>query len=192
MEEHEFTLRDRIGVIQNAEKRFRISENAYISFSGGKDSTVLSALIDLALPENQIPRVFVDTGIEYNAIRAFVSKLCEKDARFVKITTKKPIKKILETYGYPFKSKEHSHILSCYQHSGFSKSVNMYLSREGNKLITCPKALEYQFGQDFHLKVSDQCCLRMKKEPFKQFQRDAKKSVAITGIRHGEGGKERL
>lgn len=31
----------------------------YISFSGGKDSTVLHHLIDEAIPGNKIPRVFI-------------------------------------------------------------------------------------------------------------------------------------
>lgn len=39
-------------------------ENFYISFSGGKDSTVLHHLIDEAIPGNKIPRVFINTGIE--------------------------------------------------------------------------------------------------------------------------------
>ena len=34
-------------------------ENFYLSFSGGKDSTVLHYLLDLALPDNKIPRVLL-------------------------------------------------------------------------------------------------------------------------------------
>lgn len=40
-------------------------DNFYLSFSGGKDSTVLHYLIDEALPENKILRVFCNTGVEY-------------------------------------------------------------------------------------------------------------------------------
>ena len=43
-------------------KNMNLENNAYISFSGGKDSTILHYLIDLALPNNKIPRVFINTG----------------------------------------------------------------------------------------------------------------------------------
>ena len=41
-----------------------------ISFSGGKDSTVLLDLVRRAFPD--VPAVFVDTGLEYPEIREFV------------------------------------------------------------------------------------------------------------------------
>lgn len=41
-----------------------------VSFSGGKDSTVLLDLVRRAFPD--IPAVFVDTGLEYPEIREFV------------------------------------------------------------------------------------------------------------------------
>ena len=44
-----------------------------VSFSGGKDSTVLLDLARRAFPD--IPAVFVDTGLEYPEIREFV-KTC--------------------------------------------------------------------------------------------------------------------
>ena len=50
-------------------------ENFAISFSGGKDSTVLHYLVDMAIPGNKIPRVFINTGIEYSHIVNFVNEL---------------------------------------------------------------------------------------------------------------------
>lgn len=58
---------DRIDSVQKVIKKYG-EENFVISFSGGKDSTVLSALVDIAIPGNTIPRVFINTGIEYKAI----------------------------------------------------------------------------------------------------------------------------
>ena len=71
MEDYELTLFDRIEVIKTTSNKYG-EGNFYISFSGGKDSTVLSHLVDMAIPNNNIPRVFIDTGIEYLAIREFV------------------------------------------------------------------------------------------------------------------------
>ena len=44
--------------------------NVYVSFSGGKDSTVLLDLARRIYPD--IQAVFVDTGLEYPEIRQFV------------------------------------------------------------------------------------------------------------------------
>lgn len=64
MTENEFILQDRLGVIRDTINKYG-EDNFYISFSGGKDSTVVHHLVDMALPENKIPRVFANTGIEY-------------------------------------------------------------------------------------------------------------------------------
>lgn len=74
MTEHEFTLADRVAKIQSINKLYDLENNAYISFSGGKDSTVLHHLIDEALPGNKIPRVYINTGIEYKMIVSFVER----------------------------------------------------------------------------------------------------------------------
>ena len=66
--DNELILFDRLEVIKSTNQKYDLENNAYISFSGGKDSTILHYLIDMALPNNRIPRVFINTGIEYNYI----------------------------------------------------------------------------------------------------------------------------
>lgn len=77
MTENEFLLVDRIAKIKSTIEKYG-EENFYISFSGGKDSTVLSALVDMALPGNTIPRVYANTGIEYKLILEFVERERER------------------------------------------------------------------------------------------------------------------
>lgn len=113
--DYELTLYDRIEVIKSTNVKYDLEHNAYLSFSGGKDSTILHYLLDMALPNNRIPRVFIDTGIEYQMIREFVLGLAKNDDRFVIIKPSKPIKQTLEEVGYPFKSKQHSHNVMLYQ-----------------------------------------------------------------------------
>ena len=74
----------------------------YISFSGGKDSTVLSHIVDTIFPENEIPRVFFNTGLEYPEIVEFV----KNESRTVVIRPKMNFKQVINRYGYPFISKE--------------------------------------------------------------------------------------
>lgn len=111
-QEYEFVLMDRISKIQAIDAQYNLRENSYISFSGGLDSCVLSHLIDLALPNNNIPRLFINTGLEYNLMLKFVRKQMKKDKRIEEIKAGVKIKGMLEKVGYPFKSKRHSHYIS--------------------------------------------------------------------------------
>ena len=60
---NEFLLMDRLQKIRQIVNKYG-EENFYISFSGGKDSTVLSALVDMALPDNKIQRVYANTNLQ--------------------------------------------------------------------------------------------------------------------------------
>ena len=193
MNDFEFLLFDRIEKIKQINEQYDLENNAYISFSGGKDSTILHYLIDLALPNNKIPRVFINTGIEYNDIVEFVKELQKNDDRFVIISSKKNIKEILENYGYPFKSKEHSNRLNQFQNGNLSNFVKYYIGLESKKKkgIKCPKILFYQFSNDFTLKVSDKCCYQLKKSIANKFQQEYNKSITLTGMRKEEGGQRK-
>ena len=61
--------------IERLDYIFNEFDNILVAFSGGKDSTVLHHLIDMALPNNKIPRVYMNTGIDYQYIYQFVNKL---------------------------------------------------------------------------------------------------------------------
>ena len=69
--DNELILFDRLEVIRLTIEKYG-EDNFYLSFSGGKDSTVVHHLLDMAVPGNRIPRVFSNTGIEYNAIVEYV------------------------------------------------------------------------------------------------------------------------
>lgn len=81
-------------------------DGVYVSFSCGKDSTVLLHLVRELYPD--IPAVFVDTGLEYPEIREFVKT-------FDNVTWVKPkltFRQVIDKYGYPFISKEVSNCVS--------------------------------------------------------------------------------
>ena len=195
--DNEFILTDRIQKIQQIIGQYG-EENFYLSFSGGKDSTVLSYLLDLALPGNKIPRVYANTGIEYRMILDFVEREREREHPWELVILKPevPIKPTLEKDGYPFKSKYHAKMLATYQRSGDTESVNVYLDRKetrsGKKKFSehlCPKVLRYQFSDEFSMKVSAKCCDRMKKEPLYKWAKENNKQFSIIGIMPSEGGQ---
>jgi len=75
-------------------------DGVYVSFSGGKDSTVLLDLVRQDYPN--VPAVFVDTGLEYPEIRQFVKTFDNVEWLKPKMT----FKQVIQKYGYPFISKE--------------------------------------------------------------------------------------
>lgn len=70
-----------------------------VSFSGGKDSTVLAHLVHEMYPN--VPLVFANTGLEYPEIQAFAKKM---GAEFVR--PKMRFDEVITKYGYPIISKE--------------------------------------------------------------------------------------
>lgn len=75
-------------------------DGVYVSFSGGKDSTVLLDLVRQMY--SNVTAVFVDTGLEYPEIREFVKTF----SNIVWLKPKKNFKQVITEYGYPFISKE--------------------------------------------------------------------------------------
>ena len=122
----EFMLFDRIEKIKQINEEYDLENNSYISFSGGKDSTILHYLIDLALPNNKIPRLFINTGVEYQDIRKYVNELAINDDRIKIINSGINLKNMLKKYGYPFKSKQHSHNWTIYNNN--RKECDKYIN----------------------------------------------------------------
>lgn len=187
--DNEFLLSDRIAKIRAINKQYNLLDNAYISFSGGKDSTILHYLMDEALPGNQIPRVFINTGIEYKATLKFVKQMAENDNRFVIWTVGKDIKKTLNKVGWPFKSKEHSQKLYEWKRGCRSNSHKRYFRQLPNGFSPCPQVLMYQLQDDFDMNISHFCCHEFKKKPIKDYMKQSKRSITLTGMMRTEGGQ---
>lgn len=180
-------LQDRIAKILAINEQYDLLNNAYISFSGGKDSVVLSHLIDIALPGNDIPRVFANTGIEYLDMVRFVKSIASTDKRFVILNQTRNIKNTLNDYGYPFKSKEHSLRVYVFHHGSTANSIKYYIDYSIKKGFKCPKILLYQFSDTFY-NYSNKCCYKLKKDLVHAWQIKNHFKICITGMRSSEGG----
>ena len=75
-------------------------DHVYISFSGGKDSTVLLDIARKMYPD--IRAVFFDTSLEFPELREFVKSF--DNVEFLK--PKMNFRQVIEKYGYPVISKE--------------------------------------------------------------------------------------
>lgn len=101
-------------------------EGVYVSLSGGKDSTVLSDLVDKTFPGNHIPRVHVNTGLEYPEIEKFVKSDNFHDV--VILRPKKNFKQVITECGYPFISKEVSEAVD-----GARRFIKSYIDRQTDR-----------------------------------------------------------
>lgn len=195
---NEFILHDRLTKIKSTVEKYG-EENFFISYSGGKDSNVLDKLFDMALPNNKIPRVYCDTGIELNAVRDFVRDKAKNDDRFIIIQPKVPIKKMLEEVGYPFKSKAFSYEVSYLQNhkikaTDLPENYWIRIRAEGRDSYgshNVPKLLRYIYMDpsvvDF--KISDKCCKHLKVKPLNQWQKENNKPCKVVGLMREEGGR---
>lgn len=140
------------------------SGDVYISFSGGKDSTVLLHLVRELYPE--VPAVYVDTGLEYPEIRDFVKTIDN-------VTWLRPemnFKEVILKYGYPIISKEQSAFIQEYRTTKSEKLKKIRL--EGNKYGRGKISKKWRFLIDAPFLIGDKCCDIMKKNPAKKYEKE--------------------
>lgn len=148
----------------------------YVSFSGGKDSTVLLHIVREIFPE--VEAVFVNTGLEYPAIQHFVKT-------FDNVTILRPemrFDEVIKKYGYPIIGKEVSNTI-----------YDARRSIEKGQFDTT--RVRKMLGEDYTMRfnhqkykpllytdfiVSDKCCNIMKKKPMYAYEKKTGK-VPILG-----------
>ena len=94
-----------------------------VSFSGGKDSTVLLHLVRSYYPN--VRAVFSDTGLEYPEIRKFAMSFDNVDV----VRPRMRFDEVISTYGYPLIGKEVAEAIY-YARRIRSHSVNVERERE--------------------------------------------------------------
>lgn len=106
--------------------------NVYVSFSGGKDSTVLLHLVRKWFPN--VPGVYIDTGLEYPEIRNFVKTF----ENIIWLKPKLHFKEVLDLYGFPVVSKEVAQKIHEIRTTKSEKLYNkrMYGDAKGNGKIS--------------------------------------------------------
>lgn len=161
-------------------------DGVYISFSGGKDSTVL---LDIARQEYpNLKAVFLDTGLEYPEIREFVKTFDNVDW----IKPSMTFKQVIEKYGYPFISKEVSNTVQGARKGWKTKIQKLEGTyRTSNGEVSTFNKQKWAFLLDAPFKISDYCCNVLKKQPAKSYEKRTKR-VPIMGQLAEEGTKRKV
>lgn len=158
----------------------------YVSYSGGKDSTVLAYLVARYLASYRTPPwplnlVFVNTGLEYPEIQKFVNEytdwLRKKFPRVtINLTRLRPkmnIRQVVTKYGYSIVSKE----VAAYVEEARVKPDGRSAARLRGEYVrsngtpsefNCQK-WEYLLFAPFA--ISSRCCAVMKKQPMNGYAR---------------------
>lgn len=144
-------------------------ESVYVSWSGGKDSTVLLHIAKQLYPD--ITRVYVDTGLEYPEIKEFIKK--DKDVVILHPT--KPFWKVVTEYGYPVISKEVSECIDQSRKALKSDKYNYRLlkikgeAKQKNGEKSKYNLAKYKPLLNVPFKISSKCCSIMKKSPLHKY-----------------------
>lgn len=143
----------------------RFDGDVYVSFSGGVDSTVLLDIVRNLYPD--VPAVYVDTGLEYPELRAFVRTFDNVEI----LKPAMPFKKVVETYGYPVVSKTVCETVQKLRHNNLSEKYRHYkmYGDERGKMGTLAKKWHILLNAPFE--VSPKCCDVMKKKPFHLYEK---------------------
>lgn len=167
--------------------------DVYVSFSGGKDSTVLAHLVHDIYPD--VPLVFINTGLEFPEIQAFAKKMGAEIIR-----PKMMFPEVISKYGYPIIGKEVAEAiyyarrikkegtntegkLLHYIRSRAELENNRYVGEDGKTKIGKREDSEMNELSPFNKKkwkklcdetkfmISHKCCDAMKKTPNGEYKR---------------------
>lgn len=150
--------------------RYYGESGVYISFSGGKDSTVLLHIARELYPE--LEAVFVSTGLEYPEIQQFAKSF----PNVTVVYPKESFLQVMSDYGYPVISKAVSHCVGILRRKPNGKIAQNCFSPAKHGPFAMAK---WQPIAHMDFGVSDKCCDYTKKQPARDYARKSGK-VAIT------------
>lgn len=176
----------------------------YISFSGGKDSTVLLALTKLCidaytLPEEGIRAVYSNTGIEMGVTVDFVN-WC-KNNWYKNIEIIRPEHSfdwVIKNKGKPMLSKLRAQYLNRWERgmrteaimTNFIEGVTHQGARARSTVLADRDF--HMLHPDFKITATDSCCSYLKKKPFAKYGKDRGMKGTAIGLRIAEGGARQV
>lgn len=145
--------------------------NVSVSYSGGKDSSVLLWLVRCLYPD--VPAVFSHTGLEYPEV---VQRVLDTPGHVV-LRPRMHFADVIRVYGWPIASKKIARGVEVLRNPTpnnkniyrlYNEGINRFGKKvEGRRVSDC-----WRFLVHAPFKVSDKCCGVMKKEPARRYSRE--------------------
>lgn len=155
----------------------------YVSFSGGKDSTVLKHIVDGMYGD--VPSLFVNTGLEYPEIQKFA--MSQKNV--VTVRPEMRFDEVIKKYGYPVGSKETATNIEFGRkaldrgdayHYGWYVEGKRINPKTGEEYSFAPLAERFKPLFDAReILVSQRCCSVMKKKPLDIYAKQTGRKAII-------------
>lgn len=170
--------------------------DVYVSFSGGKDSTVLCDLVWSVYPD--VPAVFSNTGLEYPEIVRFVKKMQAGGKPIVIIRPERTFRDVVINDGFPLVSKKVAGQVSRLRKMERNPSEKNFLTR---RLYRTGEKSDGTFNMrskvpnkwmklvdDAPFETTNSCCDTLKKKPFAVYEKEHG-TKPYTGMMAAEGGQ---
>ncbi len=122
--------------------------DAYVSLSGLDSAVVLHLVRDIA---PNTPAIFCNTGLEYPEVVYWIRTISNCKI----LSPKRKFAQIVKEYGFPVVSKEQASFIEIYRRSGKAYGK---ISKKWRFLLNAP------------FKISAQCCMELKKKPFRGYK----------------------
>lgn len=132
----------------------------YVSYSGGKDSTVLLHLIRSIYPE--VPAVYIDTGLEFPELRDHV----RRTENVTVLRPGKSFKHVVLDEGYPVVSKQVAKVID-QARRGQPNGIHRLSMDEGPYGFR-----KWAYLVDAPFPISGKCCDVLKKRPAREYHRE--------------------
>ena len=169
--------------------------SVYVSFSGGKDSTVLADMAARFCSQfgYKLYLLFVNTGLEYPEIQKFSKTFAEwlrnaysVDVQLDIVRPEMRFDEVLKTYGYPVISKEIAHKIHDTTSARRSGNFDSYSERQfngsyvsKNGKVSMVNIEKYKALLDVPFRISHTCCDVMKKRPAKHYEKESGRKPII-------------
>ena len=166
----------------------------YVSFSGGKDSTVLAYLAARYLssfrtPPWELNLVFVNTGLEYPEIQKFVNEYADWLRRefpritvnLVRLRPKMNIRQVVTKYGYSIVSKEVAEcVWEARRNPTGTRAARLRGEWRGSDgSLSAFNASNWGFLLQAPFIISAECCRVMKKSPGQKYSRSSRQKQIL-------------